>query len=691
MRSLVTAIAFTCLTLLAPVAGGQDGDGIEDEFALLEEELAADEVKSASKYRQSIFWSPSTITVLTREDIRTSGATVLTDLLRRVPGFDIYETKPSMPLVGARALTEQSNNLVLLLVDGREALIELIGWPIWAALTLDMEEIERIEIIRGPGSTLYGANAFAAVVNITTLTEQPATTADVLLTAGETGYHNLYGRIRGSKSLGDGMLSFNISVGNNSRRTLSDRSAPDLLTQRIRTAGYLRYRRGRDLDVALHAGIMEGDGYMYIIMGDFIDRNVINHHVTAKATFGLSENLQLHLQLYHIRFDGDFHFRSTFKAHGQWLAHLPDFTCTTDTADAQATLDWLAADWLHLIGGANFRFNHMDSDKLTGESLSEIRGAGYIQAQVQAWDVFQLTTGFRLDLNNRTDPAFSPRAAVVFRPADDHALRLSYGLAFRKPAFMENQLHMQIDEYAFDEIVDKLASTIGNEDLVNEQVHSVEAGWRAHLPERQIKLSLDSFFNVYQHMIYFKRRMALNNLGVPDIPGSDFQYENADGNLYAFGCEAELSWSPSESWHLWGNLGFRWVVDGDFERLRSEPVLRPNLGGRWRSDWGLFIDLAFHYVSSYDMPLVLPEMSFEEEVWVGMGDRWLLIGRIGLPILHAQSALLEVGVTARTPLGTPFREYPGVEMPHDTRSDSSADWGGEMLVRWFSVYLRGAI
>ena len=87
------------------MAGGQDEDGFEDEFALLEEELASDEVKSASKYRQTIFWSPSTITVFTREDIRTSGATVVSDLLRRVPGFDVYEMKPSLPLVGARALT----------------------------------------------------------------------------------------------------------------------------------------------------------------------------------------------------------------------------------------------------------------------------------------------------------------------------------------------------------------------------------------------------------------------------------------------------------------------------------------------------------------------------------------------------------------------------------------------------------
>ncbi len=79
--------------------------------------------------RQSIFWSPSAVTVFTREDIRASGAYNLPDLLRRVPGFDIYSMKPSYSLVGARAMTNVYNNLVLLLVDGREELIELILRP----------------------------------------------------------------------------------------------------------------------------------------------------------------------------------------------------------------------------------------------------------------------------------------------------------------------------------------------------------------------------------------------------------------------------------------------------------------------------------------------------------------------------------------------------------------------------------
>lgn len=161
------AAALTLALVVAPLpASAREKDGFEDdfveldvddEFTLLEEEISADEIESASKHRQSIFWSPSAVTVFTTEQIRSSGANTLHDLLRQVPGFDVYEAKPSYPIVGARALTDDSNNLVL--VDGREALIELSGFPIWAAMSIDIEEVERIEVIRGPGSALYARSS----------------------------------------------------------------------------------------------------------------------------------------------------------------------------------------------------------------------------------------------------------------------------------------------------------------------------------------------------------------------------------------------------------------------------------------------------------------------------------------------------------------------------------------------------
>jgi outer membrane receptor protein involved in Fe transport len=325
-------------------------DELMDEFALLEEEMKSDEVESASKHRQSIFWSPSAITVFTREDIRSSGAITLPDLLRRVPGFDVYELKPSCPLVGSRALTDDSNNLILALVDGREAMIELSGFPVWAALTFDLTEVERVEVIRGPGSTLYGANAFAGVVNITTVSDRHEGGGDVYISGGEEGYHRLFGRVGNSFSLGDGTLSFSAGIGTANLRSASDRYN-DIKLVRIRTHGYVRYQQGRKLDLSLHAGISEGDGSLYIHVGD-VQAVVLSHFVMAKAKSDLTDDLSLKAQLYHNRYDADFHILAELQAYGIWLARFPDFYTDINTLDGQVQLDYRAGDNLLLTGGA---------------------------------------------------------------------------------------------------------------------------------------------------------------------------------------------------------------------------------------------------------------------------------------------------------------------------------------------------
>lgn len=139
--------------------------GLEEEFALF---AAEDVVYGAAKHEQKISEAPSAVTVLTEEDIRAIGAESIPELLRYVPGMDVEIINPSFYTVGARGFTTEANNLLLVLIDGMEVNIELFGEPFWLALPITIQDIKRIEVIRGPGSALYGANAFAGVVNIIT-------------------------------------------------------------------------------------------------------------------------------------------------------------------------------------------------------------------------------------------------------------------------------------------------------------------------------------------------------------------------------------------------------------------------------------------------------------------------------------------------------------------------------------------
>ncbi len=687
-------IVLAGLMLLPLHVFGQEDEGLDDEFALLEEEIRADEVESASKHRQSILWSPSAVSVITREEILASGATNLPDLLRRVPGMDVYEMKPTFPLVGARALTDNASNLVLVLVDGREALIELSGFPLWAAMTIDIEEIERIEVIRGPGSTLYGANAFAAVVSITTMSEQPRRFAGkAYLTGGQQGLWRFFGRVGDAWKAGEGILSFSAGAGSEEFRSASDRE--DRIGRvKIRFHSFVRYQFGSRLDLSLHGGLIEGAGSMFETAGDFLADNVVNHYAMAKASIALADSLSLKAQLYQVRYHVDLHYRSRIFAYGTWIMNLPDNMMDINTYDGQLQTDWQPAGWLHLVGGANLRYTYLQSDKIFASVLDELRGALFVNSEWKPLDALQLTAGFRLDLNSETEPAFSPRIVAVYRPLRHHSFRLGYSLAFRKPSFMEGLVHLQPDDFnpAFPEIVDKFTKSVGNENLKNERLHSIELGWRGRFLERRLQASIDLFYNFYLDTIFYKSEMSISSLGMPDIANSIFQFCNNPDLIEAFGGEIELSWNLPKDWRIWGNLGLRRVTQ-DGRRLPSEPWLRANLGLSFDRGSGLVADISLHYVTSYTVELMSPENPFDNDKKIiqSLGNRLLAIGRLGYRMAWEDDTRLEAGLSVRTPIGPPFREYAGIPILNpDSYSITGSDWAGEKLVRLVTFYLRGS-
>ena len=165
------------------LVGADEEGGIIDEFALLAEE---DMVLTAAKHRQDIMDSPSAVTVITREQIENTYCTDVVCLLRSVPEVDVLRLIPMHTSVGARALSGELGDKALVLIDGREINIEAVGMPWWQALPVHLEDIQRIEVIRGPGSALYGANAHSMVVSIFTRGID-STGAEVFLGAGEHG------------------------------------------------------------------------------------------------------------------------------------------------------------------------------------------------------------------------------------------------------------------------------------------------------------------------------------------------------------------------------------------------------------------------------------------------------------------------------------------------------------------------
>jgi len=383
-----------------------------------------------------------------------------------------------------------------------------------------------------------------------------------------------------------------------------------------------------------------------------------------------------------------FRARSNLTAYDIWIADFPKFILDSPVVDGQVQMNFKILDDLLLIGGANLRYLSLHCDTYDPKDMSELRGAGFVHVQWTPLDVLQLTGGLRLDLSTQIEPALSPRAVAVLRPLENHSFRLSYGLAFRKPSLYESRIHVVTERYnpATPEIVDKLPEVLGNEDLKNEKVHSVEAGWMAHFADGRLQFSLDLFYNIYQDTILFLVDIQ-ERMGLPDITNSTIRYENMAGEIQALGGEAELAWRPDEKWRLWCNLGVRRVTG---EEPASEPILRVNLGGRYSPPTGVNVDLALHYVSAYDLLLTDPENILNERQPFSLGNNLMLVGRLGYRVRVHEDLHLEGGLTIRTPIGRDFREYPGTRMPQTPQAGSMAAWGGDVMVRWVSFYLRGS-
>jgi iron complex outermembrane receptor protein len=150
------------LALAATAVAQQDLTGLSLE------DLMNTKVTSVSKKEQSLSRTASAISVITSEDIRRSGATNIPDLLRMVPGVDVAQIDANTWAISVRGLNGRFSNEVLVMLDGRNVYTPTFGGAFWDVLDLPLEDIERIEVIRGPGATIWGANAVNGVINIIT-------------------------------------------------------------------------------------------------------------------------------------------------------------------------------------------------------------------------------------------------------------------------------------------------------------------------------------------------------------------------------------------------------------------------------------------------------------------------------------------------------------------------------------------
>jgi outer membrane receptor protein involved in Fe transport len=673
------------LLAAAPEASSQEADDLEVELFF----APAETVESAARHIQPLSLSPSAVTVLTREDIEASGARTLPELLRLVPNMDINLVKPMWYTVGVRGGTSNTSDTMLLMIDGRDATMEFFGFPLWAIYPISMDEVERIEVIRGPGSALYGANAFAGVVHVITRDpgEGPAAAASVR--GGEHGQTEL--TLRGSGVLGPLALSAGVSLSWENQWT---GRVPD----RDMQWGWIKSEvdLGEESSLLLEMGsLLASTGTLSSDMGEIQYKDALYPYVRSRFEY---QELMVQFVFQRLDFDLDLGMDLFYKSMNLVLARIPSFNCLGDTINVQAqhTLEIFNNRFTY---GAEYVFNRYDGIVLIPSVHYEHRGGIYLQDELNLSGILResadaklppiiLTAGLRFDVNSVTEWELSPRASVVYMPAEDHSLRLGYAHAFLKPTFFETSMHIHLDDvhnYGFDEL------NIANESLGNQSIDSLELGYSGEFFDGRLVVRIDLAYNWYSNLIEFKydpeSMEYIDRAGIliPDITGPGMSFENVPEGRQGHDVELQVIVRPTDRSRLFFQSGYRQVFDNETGLFSNrEPVWNLVAGADLSGALGLTASLRAFYTDGYRRELPDMESVLEPVTHLRIPANWYLNARLAWK-LSADLVDLTLGVEGFDILGFVFRQHAGATQPN------ASDYGAERLSRRLVFFMRGQI
>jgi iron complex outermembrane receptor protein len=197
-RILLAGFLAVCLTAPTPA---QTSRSVPDVTAMSMEDLMNLQVTSVSKRTQKVADAAAAIFVITQEDIRRSGATSIPEALRVAPGLEVARIDQNKWAIGSRGFNGRFDNKLLVLIDGRSVYTPLFSGVYWNVQDVMLEDVDRIEVIRGPGATLWGANAVDGVINV--ITKKAKATQSAVVTAGAGTDERAAGGVRYGGKLGD--------------------------------------------------------------------------------------------------------------------------------------------------------------------------------------------------------------------------------------------------------------------------------------------------------------------------------------------------------------------------------------------------------------------------------------------------------------------------------------------------------
>ncbi len=549
-RAVTVLLCAACLNLPAPSQTSQPPQKLPadlTEVAL--EELMNIEITSVAKREQKLSDAPAAVYVLTKEDIRRSGATSIAEALRMVPGLQVARINANVWAISSRGFAARYSNKMLVLVDGRSVYTPTFSGVFWDVQDMMLEDIDRIEVIRGPGGTLWGANAVNGVINI--ISKHAKDTQGGLVSAGG-----------GSEEEGFGGLRYGGKVGSRAHyRVYSKYFQRDaLLTETGQPAadGWHAARGGFRADwepAEGHSITMLGDLYgqregqiasRYSLRPPFTE----NAEDQVRASGGnlltrwrqLSDNgSETALQFYYDR------YRRSESVYGE-RRHTVDLDFQhRRTLGSRHDLLW----------GLGYRFT---SDRITESAVIRIhtpsRGdqlfSAFLQDEIPLLtDRLFLTFGSKFEHNDYTGLEVQPSVQLLWRLRPRHTAWGSISRAVRTPSRGEDGI-----QYGFAALpgpvgIPILVTLTGDGRFRSEHLRAQELGYRLQAT-RRLSLDLASFYNAYNKLISAEPGAPSLVPSPPPLHLAVPAYLENKLRGETYGGEISAAWLPVERWKLAG-------------------------------------------------------------------------------------------------------------------------------------------
>lgn len=435
-------------------------------------------VLSVSRLAQPLRDTPAAVTVIDREVIRQSGARDVAELFRLVPGFLVGLAPQAPYTVVYHGLTETEPRRMQVLVDGRTQYSAFYyGGVNWNLIPVALDDIERIEVVRGSNSAAYGANAFLGVANIVTRSAagMPMVTAAALDGQGEARDRMFRGAWDGGAAKLRATFSENADQGIDQFRDSRKRRLIDVRGDfRVGNADELAVRLGR-AEYSLEQGFPDRPGVMN--SNPARDQKRANEYFQVDWTRALSDGADFRLRYFRTRESSEerapIRLMGAFLALGNYVDTSYGFTAIRD--DLEFTHSLRPASTLRLVWGANWRRDQIMAPHFLNEEPRQTESLYRFFGNLE-WlpnERWTLNFGLNSERNTLSEPSLAPRIAANFQASQDLTLRASLSRAYRSPGVLEKRGN---EAFVTDRGIVADRTRIPNPSLKAEELVSSEVG-----------------------------------------------------------------------------------------------------------------------------------------------------------------------------------------------------------------------